>query len=261
MVRRDTLRALCLVASFILYTNQAVGVQRGPGSRADMVQSAGLTFSQFDFSPTRVACIQESEDGECELFRSFEFTNPVLGLYYSRPGIQVFIGRGSQGANGNSTEGNIGDLVLLETTISVYGAARPVPGTEERDIQFIVPYGLHSGFRRLTSGGSGGSTDQFEATVIAVGLGAGIARVSGTTQFLIRAMPFFGLATRSLGFGNGTSTMLDGDAEIRFGPVKGSLGITIGYLFRWQKWNMEEGFSADQDFEGTQHGFRVGVFW
>ena len=186
----------------------------------------------------------------------FDFDRPILGLFYSRPGVQLFIGRGAKGA-----AGGVGDMELVDTSINVFGMASPFSGGRDSGLEVIFPYGLHSGFRRLTIRDGSTSSDTFEATVIAIGAGAGLQRGIGATRFLVRAMPAFGLASRSFGFGNGTSTLVDIDAELTFGPIAGRLGLALGYQYRWQKWKMEEDFVDDRDYSGTQHGFRLGVFW
>jgi len=250
------------VCSILVVATLAAGApdvhafQRRYGTGPQARQSAGITVTVPDFSPQGASCAVDEPQGGCEQFLDFTFDHPILGLFYSRPGIQLFIGRGQQGGNGD-----VGDLELLDTSINVYGAARPFSGDRERPLRFVLPYGLHSAYRRISAGGGSVSTDQFEATVIAIGAGAGLMKVEGRTQFNARVMPHFGLASQSLGFGNGTTTLVDADAEITFGPLKGRIGISIGYAFRWQKWNMSGDFVAKRKFEGLQHGLRLGVFW
>jgi len=255
-IGRHVVGCILVAAALTAAATDAHAFQRRYGAGAQTRQSAGLTVTMPDFGPQGASCAVEDPQGGCEQFFDFTFDHPILGLFYSRPGIQLFIGRGQQGGNGE-----VGDFELLDTSINVYGAARPFSGERERPLQFVLPYGLHSGYRRISAGGRSVSTDQFEATVIAIGAGAGLMKVEGRTQFNARVMPHFGLASQSLGFGNGTTSLVDADAEVTFGPVKGRFGISIGYAFRWQKWNMSGDFVARRKFEGSQHGLRLGVFW
>ncbi len=220
-------------------------------------QSAGLTYSRTDFRAGSASCVVPDGEGGCSQLQKFEFNEPVLGLYYSRPGIQLFLGRGTQRASSEEE----GDKQLLETVINITGTLKPFPENREATLQFVLPIGIHSGYRRVTEEMNNTSIDQFEATVVAIGGGVGVNRVAGMTRFSSRLMPYFGLASRSLGFGNGTSFLLEADIEIMFGPISGNMGIAVGYSFQWQKWNLDEQFSKGEDFEGTQHGVRVGVFW
>jgi hypothetical protein len=192
----------------------------------------------------------------CAGYSDFRFDNPILGLFYSRPGIQLFIGRGVQG-----DVPTVGDLEFLETVINVYGAARPFENERSASVEFFLPFGLHSDYRRVSSQYQGSTSDQFEATTIAIGGGVGLVGRQGRIRFSLRVRPHIGLASRSLGFGNGTTTLLDSDAEMTLGPISGRFGLSLGYQFRWQRWNMESDFIGSRDFEATQHGFRVGIFW
>lgn len=255
-----TLRSACNKIGFvfvvlILVTHDADARQRDYGARSAVRQSAGLSFSIPNFGPDSPACLDTGESGECLLSQDFEFSDPVIGLFYSREGLMVFIGRGTQ------NDSAFGDMELLETILHFSGTLKPFPGTEDADIQFVVPVALHSDYRRLSSDVSGGSSDRFESTVIALGAGVGVTRATGYTRFAAHVMPFFGLASTSFGLGSGTSSLLNADAELTFGPISGSIGITIGYAFRWQHWNLEEQFVTDEDFTGKQHSIRIGVFW
>lgn len=231
--------------------------QRDYGSQDAARQSVGLSYSIPNFSPDSPSCLSRDGDGNCTSIQDYEFSDPILGLFFSRPGIFVSLARGTQ--KGVDDEG--GDLELIETVIHLSGALRPFPGSRKAMTQFVVPVALHSGYRRLSADGSGGSFDRFESTVLAIGIGVGVVRESGFTRVSAHLMPFFGLASSSFGLGSGTSSLLDADIELTFGPVFGNIGIAAGYSFRWQKWNLEAQFGSDQDFEGMQHGVRIGVFW
>jgi hypothetical protein len=239
----------------LLLVRPAEAFQRYGGGPA-VRQSAGLTLAMPSFRPTSQSCAIPDQEGGCTEFADFTFDNPIVGLFYSRQGIQLFIGRGVQG-----DVSNVGDLEFLETVIDVYGAARPFQGGSDAALEFYLPFGLHSDYRRVSSQTAGSTADQFEATTIAIGGGAGLMSRRGHTRFSFRVMPHIGLASRSLGFGNGTTALLDSDAELTFGPIRGRFGLSFGYQFRWQRWNMESDFVASRDYEATQHVFRMGIFW
>ncbi|GMQ80742.1 MAG: hypothetical protein BMS9Abin05_0170 [Rhodothermia bacterium] len=231
--------------------------QRDYGSRGALRQSAGFSYSIPDFTPDDPSCLSSDGDGNCTVLQDYRFSDPVFGIFFSRPGILVSLGRGSQ--NGIGEEG--GDLELLQTVIRLSGALRPFPGMREANTQFVVPVALHSGYRRVSTDMSEGSIDRFESTVLAIGIGVGVLRESGFTRISAHLMPFFGLASSSFGLGSGTSTLLDADVELTLGPVSGEIGIALGYSFRWQRWDLEAQFGSDQNFTGKEHGVRIGVFW
>ena len=231
--------------------------QRDYGSQGAPRQSVGFSFSIPDFAPDDPSCLSRDVDGICTELQDYTFSDPIFGIFYSRPGILVFLGRGTQ--NGVDEEG--GDLELLQTVIQLSGALRPFPGIREAKTQFVVPVALHSSYRRVSTDVSGGSIDRFESTVLAIGIGVGVLRETGFARISAHLMPFFGLASSSFGLGSGTSSLLDADVELTLGPVFGEFGITLGYSFRWQRWDLEAQFESDQDFTDQQHGVRIGVFW
>ena len=191
---------------------------------------------------------------------SFEFTEPVWGVVFTRPGLLLSAARGVQKAQDDD------DLTFIDALLLGYGAFRPFR-SETRAFELLIPIGLSSGYRQVSRDSDTAVIEAFEFTTLSIGTGVGIAHVTDRTNLLIRAMPFYGLATRSIGNENGSTTTFDADVELGLGPFTDRFGVTLGYGFRWQKWNLEasaffEGISNETfDYSGTMHTLRVGLLF
>ncbi len=251
-------KLVALSMLFVLgWTIETEARQRNYGSRGAPRQSAGISFSFPDFSQIDPSCLSSDEAGNCTVLQDESFSDPIYSIFYSKPGIFVSVGRGTQeSVNEDGT-----DLEILQTVIQLSGALRPFPALPDAKTQLVVPVALHSGYRRLSADASTGSFDRFESTVLALGIGVGLLHETGSTRISAHVIPFFGLASSSFGFGSGTSSLLDAGVELTVGPISGEIGITLGYSFRWQKWDLAEQFGNDQNFIGKQHGIRIGVNW
>lgn len=191
---------------------------------------------------------------------SFEFTEPVWGIVYTRPGFAFSIARGVQKMS------DADDLTLIDALLLGYGAFRPFR-SESRSMELLIPVGLSSGYRKVSRDSDTTVIQAFEFTTLSLGAGLGVGHSTERTSLLVRAMPFYGLATRSIGNETGSTTTFDADVELGIGPISDRFGVTLGYGFRWQKWNLKasaffEGISNETfDYSGTMHTFRVGLLF
>lgn len=191
---------------------------------------------------------------------SFEFVEPAWGVVYTRPGFAFSAARGVQ------KSGDDDDLKLIDALLIGYGAFRPFR-SESRSLEVLVPVSLSSGYRKVSRDSEEAVIQAFEFTTLSIGAGLGLSHSTEHTNLLVRAMPFYGLATRSIGNDTGSTATFDADVELGIGPFTDRLGITLGYGFRWQKWNLKasalfEGISNESfDYSGTMHTARIGLLF
>lgn len=246
---RAALAALALVvpAGLLSLTAQA---QISYGGGPETYQSVAPAFVGVNFT----------FDGGTLPESSFEFTEPAWGIVYARPGLAFSVARGVQ----KSSEDH--DLTLFDALLLGYGAFRPFR-SESRSLEILVPVGLSSGYRKVSRDSEDAVIQAFEFTTFSIGAGLGLIHSTEHTNLLVRAMPFYGLATRSIGNDTGSTTTLDADVELGIGPFTDRFGITLGYGFRWQKWNLKasalfEGISREAfDYSGTMHTVRIGLLF
>ncbi len=103
-----------------------------------------------------------------------------------------------------------------------------------------------------------------------LGLGAGLALESvlgKTVLFEARAYPILGFATSSFTNAIGSAYLIDADAQLHLVQLFGAVGLSLGYSFRYQVWNVNaSNFLPDIadalfDYKGRHHLFRVGLNW
>lgn len=225
-----------------------VSAQISYGGGRSAGQSVGVSVSSVRFSFT----------GSEVPSANFNFDHPVYGLVLSRPGILVGAGRGRQAQSDGDA------LTLTDFHLTAWGALRPF---EREGIQPTVPIGLQSSYRRVSRSRDTGSFDAFEFTVLALGAGVGFERQGQTSLVSGRVMPMFGIASRAIGTDTGTSALLDADLDATFGPWGGRFGLSVGYGFRWQRWNLNTSRflpdAADDtfDYTGSMHTIRLGLLF
>ena len=83
--------------------------------------------------------------------------------------------------------------------------------------------------------------------------------------FEARANPSIGIATSSLTDAFGLAYLIDADAQLHWANLFGRLGLSLGYTFRYQVWNVNASDlfpdATDDlfDYKGLLHLFRVGL--
>lgn len=121
---------------------------------------------------------------------------------------------------------------------------------------FLIPLMISSDYTRADN--TGGDKENFNLG--SVGIGAGLKY-----RFMNRGLEFSLLAAEAAhwsfeGFstGSGFSAASIGEALFVFRDVLSLDGITLGYRFRYQTWNMN---NAKFDYKSLSHGAFVGVMF
>lgn len=221
------------------------------GDRPRAVQSVSFAYKVVDFN----------FDGEAPSDQTFEFEAPAYGVLYTRPSFSASITYGPE--TGDSGR----DLRLLDAAITTWGEV--VVGGSEGSSRIYIPIALESNYRRVAPRGSEDSlVDAFNLTVLGLGTGLGFSvDVTESVRFEGRATPVLGIALRAFGDSAGTSYLIDTDVRVHIMDLAGRIGVSAGYAFRTQVWNVDAsdlllGEQEDLfDYSGTQHLLTVGVNW
>lgn len=202
-------------------------------------------------------------DGDEEPTPSFDFVDPAYGFVYSRPNFLVTFAFGNQGAGDGRDE-----LRLVDASFFVWGGFQLLRGDQERRVSLYIPILLHSSYRRVSRDAPDDEfLDAFDFAVI--GLGSGLGFRGGGKGWVVeaRATPILGLAVRSFGDTTGSARILDTDVQIHFDSLFSQFGLTLGYGYRLQAWNIGASnlfpnITNDLfDYSGNQQLFRVGINW
>jgi hypothetical protein len=221
------------------------------GDRPRSVQSVSFAYKIVDFN----------FDGEAGEEETFEFAGPAYGVFYSRPNVSASI------TYGPKSEESARDLRLLDAAITTWGelVLTGSPGSH----RLFVPIAIQSNYRRVAPRGSENSIiDSFNLTVLGLGVGLGFsAEVRESARLEGRVLPTAGLALRAFGDSAGSSYLLDTDLRLHLMDLVGRLGLSAGYGFRLQAWNVDGsdlllGGQEDLlDYSGTQHVLTIGLNW
>lgn len=218
--------------------------------RAVQSVSVGVFLIEFEF------------DGEEEPLFSFDYAAPAYSLVYTRPNFVLTAGYGQQAASDDQEA-----LRLVDLTISTWGALYSVPFRD--GTRGFLPLVLFSNYRHVAPRGAGDSfADAFNVTVLGLGAGVGLTQFVGENGlFEVRVHPIFGLASSSFTDAIGSARLLDADAQLHLGRIFRRAGLTLGYTFRMQVWNVNASnlfpdLTDDLfDYRGQQHLVRLGINW
>lgn len=240
--------------------------QRYPYGGAYPAQALTVTYAPvaFDFDGT------PRLDPDVAAGSRFDYDGPAYGLTYTRPGFQVGVLYGQAPRAYTAPGGEAPDLRLLDVSLLTYAEALRLVGDEEGARRLFVPLGLVSTYRRVARADDAAGEnliDAFSVTVLGIGSGLGAFVAAGErAQFAARVMPALGFASRSLGDSNGSSRLLDADATLYLVELAGRFGLSVGYTFRFQRWNLglSDLLNLDDDafdYVGRQHALRLGLTW
>jgi hypothetical protein len=82
-----------------------------------------------------------------------------------------------------------------------------------------------------------------------------------------RAHPIIGLATTSLGDALGSARLVDAHVQVHAPPLFGRFGLTVGYSYRTQVWNVDASDLFDEltgdlfDYRAQTHLLWAGINW
>ena len=240
--------------ALLLWPGRASARQVSFRSGAQAVQSLSVGYTLIDF---------EFDGDEAPLFL-FDFNQPAYGLVYTRPHFLVTFALGDQSADDEGRE----NLRLLDLSLTTWGELG-LGGMSTGRSRAYIPIVLFSNYRRISPQDAGSTLlDAFNVTVFGLGLGLGLESVLGEKMvFEARANPGIGFATSSLTDAFGSTYLIDADAQLHLAQLFGAVGLSLGYSFRCQVWNVNTSNlfpdAADEffDYKGRQHLFRVGVNW
>lgn len=256
--------ALVLAALFLPARDADAQMFSYAPDRPRAVQSLSFTYSVVDFR----------YDGAGAPLPSFEFNGPLYGATYTRPNFHVTLAYGSDERTSTATDCDPApcaptsvDLRMLDASVTTWGEIR-LTGTPDKG-RLFVPIALHTGYRRVAPQGLEDSlVDAFNITVLGLGSGlGGVAELGGGLRLEARATPIIGLALRAFGEAAGSSYLFDGQLRVHAPGLVGQFGLSAGYGFRLQAWNV----SASQlfptthddlfDYAGHSHAASIGVSW
>lgn len=262
---RGTLLAAFLLATVLLpVTGAAAQMFSYNPDRPRAVQSASFTYSLVDFR----------YDGEGSPTPSFAFEGPLYGVAYTRPNFHVTLGYGIDERSETPAVCDTPpcapttvDLRMLDASITTWGEIR-IAGTPGRT-RLFVPIALHTGYRRVAPEGLEDSlVDAFNITVLGIGTGlGGVAELGGGFLLEARATPIIGLALRAFGESAGSSHLFDGHVQLHAPSLIGRFGLSAGYGFRGQAWNVSASTLFPDthddlfDYSGSMHAASIGVSW
>lgn len=194
---------------------------------------------------------------------SFTFRSPAYAITLTQPNLLVSIAFADQAAE--PTE-DLRHLKLLDANLFFWGSFLSFDGS---DHAVYVPLLAHTGYRRVDEQRGGApAIDAFSINTL--GLGTGLAyrgRWSQAMQVSARATPVVGLSLRNFEGSVGSTRLFDADVQVHFGGVFGRFGLSAGYNFRVQNWNVDASdlFTdlTDElfDYRNRQHLVRVGLNW
>ncbi len=225
------------------------------GSRAQRpVQSLSFQYSAIDFAYR----------GDKSPSTTYDYAEPAFGAVYSRPNLSLAVLFGRANGAADSL-----DLGFLDASFSTWGAFRLT--NEKSGFRPFIPVVLHSQYRRVSRGGVNifqGEEDAFAVTSLGLGAGVGLS-ANPTKRMLIeaRVTPILALATRSFGNTTGHSRILDADVQWHALSLAGRFGLTLGYAFRLQRWDVNgsdlfsDAIEDLFDYRGRQHHVRAGINW
>lgn len=234
-----------------------------------MLGSQPAAAQMFSYEPDRrgpvqtlgpeVSFVDFSYEGAADEVVGFDFAEPVVGLRYTRPSVDVWLGFGRQGPEKT-------DRKLIEAAIQAWNGFLLTPRNETR---VYLPLVVHSGYRAV---GANLTTDTaaelFNFTTLAIGSGLIVERRFGPEiQLEARALPMLGLALRSFEGFAGNTSLFDGRIDLHLLRLFGRYGLTAGYQYRWQEWDVDASRFLQQvpddafDYSSRQHTLRLALNW
>lgn len=199
-------------------------------------------------------------NGEAEPENLLDFSDPAYGVMYNRPSFAASIVWGKPARVGGE-----GSNSLVDATVTLWGTLYRSRGSSAQ--QFGIPIVIHSGFRSVDPEFSTSTNDRFNYTNLGIGAGAAFhSELASKIWLELRAWPVIAMTFRSFEGFAGSSFLVDTDAQLHLVELFGSVGLSLGYGFRFQDWNNDETglpggvLRADQfDYKSSQHMLRAGV--
>ena len=222
----------------------------------------------FDYEPSRarsnqtimlvVAPTEISFNGVSERQGpGFDFSGPTFGIRYARSNFDLSLSYGSDGESDNR---------VLEASLLAWSGWLLNPGSSTR---VYLPFAVHSGYRSIGADlRTQTAAALFNFTTLSVGTGLVLeSALSQSINLQARATPFIGLALRSFEGFAGRTQLLDLSARVDLFELFGKYGLSLGYSYRWQKWDVDASDLAVQvsedyfDYTSRANLLSVGLNW
>lgn len=186
----------------------------------------------------------------------------AYGLTFDRRNFSAAIVFGSARSPFETVSGN---LHLVDASLSGWGEIVRTGGSTAG---VGLPIVIHSGFRNVDGDFTSNQAEAFSYTML--GLGTGLtfeAEPSPSVNIQAHAWPVIGMVFRSFEGFAGSSTLIDSDVQVHLMNLFGRYGISVGYGYRWQKWNTNDVVLTTNverdvfDYKSKQHMLRLGLNW
>lgn len=218
------------------------------------LRSVGVNYQLVDFQ----------YDGEKQPSRSFDYKAPAYGVFLAQPNLTASLTFGQQSVDPLQ---ELRPLRLIDASLFLWGGLSLL---SSRTVRIFVPIIFHSGYRSVDEHprNSGPSVDAFNLTTLGLGTGLGFqGRLNDGVQLQGRVTPLAGLALRSLEGTTGNTHLMEGNLQVHLTRLIRQYGLTFGYNFRYQRWNIEASDLFPNisdnlfDYKSLQHVLRIGVNW
>ena len=130
------------------------------------------------------------------------------------------------------------------------------PITFSRAHAFLLPLMISSDYTRTDN--TGGDKQNFNIGSVGIGAGLKYRFTQPRFEFSLHAVEAAHWSFEGFSTGSGFSAATIGEALFVFRDVLSLDGITLGYRFRYQTWNMN---NAKLDYKSLSHGAFVGVMF
>ena len=182
----------------------------------------------------------------------YDYQGPAYGLSYTTPNLRGMVAYGRKGNDHTLVDVSVSGWAVLDFSSSAVSATK-----------LGVPVGILVGWRRVTT-----ETDAepYGASSFAVGAGGLVEQeFSAVSRLTLRASPFLGITGSALTDQVGLSWMAEADAQLEFDEALGNTGLIVGYMLRYQVWNVNgsgpfsDAVDENLDYNGLMHVIRAGV--
>lgn len=215
------------------------------------------TYSAVDFS----------FDGNTAPETVLNFSAPTYGLAFSRGNVYASFAWGQDQIMDSLQT----DLSLLDFSLYAWAEVFFSEKARTADHRIFAPIMLFTNYRKVTPD-NGGFLQEFNVTTLGLGLGLGYYGALGENVLIeLRSTPALGYAAQSFGESSGIARMIDTDIQVHIGSVLKRFGISIGYAYRIQIWDLKAtinpgnilgNLSSDlYDYRDTRHSVSLGVNW
>jgi len=224
------------------------------GSARRSVQALSFVAYFIDFEYT----------GQREPDVRLDFSDVAYGLMYNRPSFSAAIVWGTS----SREPGTAGTkLNIVDASLTFWGNV--IRSGRDGSSQFGIPIVVFSGYRTVDPSLSTVPNDGFNYSSLGIGAGATFhSELSSRFWIDVRAWPVISMSFRSFEGFAGSMFLVDTDAQLNVVDLFNTVGLSIGYGFRYQSWNNNESglpggiLRADQfDYKSAQHMVRAGINW